>query len=70
MPSKRKPSKHGKPQKVNMQSADLTADRLAGLRDLLPEAFTEGKVDFDRLRQALGEEVDDRPERYSFTWAG
>ena len=53
-----------------MQSADLTADRLAGLRDLLPEAFTEGKVDFDRLRQALGEEVDDRPERYSFTWAG
>lgn len=53
-----------------MQSADITADRLAGLRDLLPEAFTEGKVDFDRLREALGEEVEDRPERYSFTWAG
>jgi len=53
-----------------MQSADITADRLASLRDLLPEAFTEGKVDFDKLRQALGDEVDDRPERYSFTWAG
>jgi len=70
MPKKRKPSKGAKRQKVNMQSADITADRLAGLRGLLPEAFTEGKVDFDRLRQALGEEVDDRPERYSFTWAG
>ena len=53
-----------------MQSADISADRIAGLRDLLPEAFTEGKVDFDRLREALGEEVEDRPERYSFTWAG
>jgi adenine-specific DNA-methyltransferase len=70
MPNKRKPSKKKKKQKVNMQSADITADRLARLRNLLPEAFTEGKVDFDRLREALGEEVEDRPERYSFTWAG
>jgi adenine-specific DNA-methyltransferase len=55
---------------VSHTSADLTAERLDALRDLIPEAFTEGKVDFAKLRAALGDLVDDRPERYSFTWAG
>jgi adenine-specific DNA-methyltransferase len=27
-------------------------------------------VDFERLRAALGDALDDAPERYSFTWAG
>jgi adenine-specific DNA-methyltransferase len=51
-------------------SADLTAERLDALRNLIPEAFTEGKVDFDKLRTALGDVVDTQRERYSFTWAG
>jgi adenine-specific DNA-methyltransferase len=29
-----------------------------------------GKVDFQKLRDALGNVVDDRAERYSFSWAG
>lgn len=57
-------------EKINTTSANMTEERLAQLRQLLPEAFSEGKVDFDRLRAALGDHVDDRPERYSFTWAG
>jgi adenine-specific DNA-methyltransferase len=44
--------------------------RLNALRDLFPEAFAEGKVDWEKLRSTLGEFVDDRPERYSFAWAG
>ncbi|MBX7252887.1 MAG: site-specific DNA-methyltransferase [Candidatus Promineofilum sp.] len=55
---------------VELGVPDITADRLAALRDLIPEAFSEGKVDFDKLRAALGDVVDERPERYSFTWAG
>jgi len=46
------------------------AERMAGLRDLYPEAFSDGKVDFDKLRGLLGGEIDERPERYAFTWAG
>lgn len=57
-------------EKINIISADIIEERLAQLRQLLPEAFSEGKVDFDKLRAALGDHVDDRPERYSFTWAG
>ncbi len=59
---------HGEP--VTTTSADITAERLAQLQQLFPEAFSEGRVDFDKLRAALGDWVDDRPERYQFTWAG
>ena len=55
---------------VSEISADLVAEQAAQLKELFPEAFTEGKVDFDKLRATLGDLVDDRPERYTFNWAG
>ena len=57
-------------EKITTTSADINADRLAQLQHLFPEAFTEGRVDFTKLRATLGDFVDDRPERYSFSWAG
>lgn len=51
-------------------SAGPVKDQVAWLRQLFPECITEGKIDFDKLRATLGEEVDSRPERYSFSWAG
>ena len=56
--------------RVEQTSVDLTLESIARLREVFPEAVTEGKIDFAKLREALGDEVDDRPERYSFTWAG
>lgn len=56
--------------KVALTSANIIAERLTALRVLFPEAFTENRIDFTKLRATLGEFVDDRPERYSFTWAG
>ena len=56
--------------RVANTSADLLAESVAQIKVLFPQAVTEGKVDFDKLRQALADETDDRPERYSFTWAG
>ena len=55
---------------VTQTSADLLGENIERLKALFPEAVTEGKVDFARLRDVLGDEVDDRPERYWFTWAG
>lgn len=49
---------------------DMTEERLAQLRELFPEAFGEDGIDFDELRAALGDELDDRRERYTFSWAG
>lgn len=59
-------------------SPDITAENIDKLRELFPDAFTEGsdadgprwKVDFDALKQILGEHVEDERERYSFTWHG
>ena len=44
--------------------------RLEQMTTLFPEAFTETKIDFDKLRTLLGDEVDDRRERYTFSWVG
>lgn len=55
---------------VATASADFLSEQIARLKELFPEAFTEDKVDFDKLRATLGDLVDDGPERYTFTWAG
>jgi len=52
------------------QSADLVAGNIEQLKALFPEAFTEGKVDFEVLKQLLGEAVDDREEKYGLNWHG
>ncbi|MBM3313750.1 hypothetical protein FJY70_04055 [candidate division WOR-3 bacterium] len=56
--------------KVQNQSADVLAEQVERLKEVFPEATSEGKVDFDKLKATLGEFADDKPERYSFTWAG
>ncbi|NOF86782.1 site-specific DNA-methyltransferase [Vibrio cholerae] len=55
---------------MDSKSMDIVADNISKLKELLPEAFTEGKVDFDALKEVLGNYVDGREERYSFTWNG
>ena len=52
------------------KSLDIKAENIERLRQIFPEAFEEGKIDFDKLRQLLGDYVDDEEERYRFTWNG
>ena len=59
-----------KAEPAELESADLVSDQIARLKSVFPEAVTEGRVDFDKLRTTLGEAVDGRQERFSFTWAG
>ena len=56
--------------KEDGESPDLLADNIERLREIFPEVFSEGHVDFDALKQTLGEYVDDADERYSFAWHG
>ena len=51
-------------------SHDILAENIEKLRELFPAAFADGRIDFDALKQTLGEYVDDGEERYSFTWHG
>ncbi len=52
------------------RSADLVAANVARLGTLFPEAFTEGRMDFEVLRHLLGDAVDERPEKYGLNWNG
>ncbi len=52
------------------KSADVVAENLDALRSLFPDAFSEGKIDFDVLKQLLGGAVDDRDEKYGLNWHG
>ncbi len=40
------------------------------LKEKFPGTFSENKVDCKKLKQELGEEFDDAPERYGLSWAG
>ena len=56
--------------KLTGESMNITEENLKAMQQLFPEAFEEGKFDFDVLRQLLGDFVDDAQERYSFKWNG
>ena len=55
---------------METKSPDLVAGNIEQLKALFPEAFTEGKVDFEVLKQLLGGAVDEREEKYGLNWHG
>lgn len=59
------------PEKLDLTSHNLPADKTAELLRLFPEIRTEGdKIDFDKLKLVLGQTVDVSKERYGMTWPG
>jgi len=63
-------AKKGKRESVTGEMPTPIGDRVDLLRRLFPEAFTEGKLDIAKFRDAVGDIADDRTERYSFAWTG
>jgi adenine-specific DNA-methyltransferase len=55
---------------LNGQSMDLAASNIEKLKQIFPEVFTDGKIDFAKLRQVLGNYIETGNERYNFTWNG
>lgn len=64
------PKKAVKKRPISKQTPSITEEQLDELRDLMPQVINEGRIDFDKLRASLGDFADERPEHYSFTWAG
>ncbi len=61
--------------KVNLeggQSVDIVAENIEHLKELFPEAYTEGGVNFETLRQLLGDAkvLDEGEEKYGLNWHG
>ncbi|ARS27580.1 site-specific DNA-methyltransferase [Sphingomonas sp. KC8] len=52
------------------QSADIVNGNIQALEALFPEAFKEGGVDFDVLKQLLGGAINEKDEKYGLNWHG
>lgn len=52
------------------KSEDLVQDNIQALTRLFPEVACDGKVDFNKLRNLLGDAIDNAGDRYNFTWHG
>jgi adenine-specific DNA-methyltransferase len=49
---------------------DVLEAQVARLREVFPDVFVEGKIDWDKLRITLGAAAESGPGRFQFSWAG
>jgi len=52
------------------KSADVISENIEQLKVIFPEVFTEGRIDFEVLKQLLGGAIDEREEKYGLHWHG
>ena len=57
-------------ERIARESLSLRDELLAKLREFVPQTFSNGSVDFEKLRELLDDNINDQSERFSFTWAG
>ena len=56
--------------KLPLASENPAGALLNQLRETAPHLFSEGKVDWEKLKATLGEAIETGSERYGLTWAG
>ena len=57
-------------QKLDNESMDLVADNINKLKQIFPDVFNEGQINFEKLQAVLGEHINEDEEHYKFTWHG
>ena len=55
---------------MNGLSLTPNTEKIKALQEILPEIFTEGKIDWEKLKATLGEDINFSNERYVLNWAG
>ena len=57
-------------QNLDGKSMNIIEQNIEKLKEIFPEVFSEGKIDFSKLEEEIGNFKDDENERYNFTWNG
>lgn len=58
-------------EKLPLTSMDIKNSQVEKLKEAFPEVFTEGnKIDWEKLKLTLGENVDAGKERFGVNWPG
>lgn len=55
---------------IDGYNSDITEEQRHKLQEIFPEVFSEGKIDFEKLRNTLGDVVDRDNEKYGLNWKG
>ena len=56
--------------KVPQQINDIVGDNVKKLAQLFPSVVKDGEVDFEALKEELGQFEETGSEKYELTWAG
>ena len=56
--------------KEDGESLNIVDENIKALKAILPDAFSEDGIDFEALRQLLGDEIEEGEEKYGLTWHG
>lgn len=55
---------------INPASPDFRTDLADKIADLAPEAVADGKIDFEKLKELLSDDVSNASERFGLFWPG
>ena len=56
--------------KVSQRINDIVGDNVKKLAEAFPSAVKDGEVDFEALKEELGQHTEVGSEKYELTWAG
>ena len=59
-----------KEKELNGQSLDIVAENIEKLKEIFPNIVEDGKIDFEKLQNLLGNYITPSNERYNFSWFG
>ena len=57
-------------EKMKFKTKDLVSENIDKIGKLFPNVISEGKINFDKLRQELSHDLVEGDESYDFTWVG
>lgn len=57
-------------EKLDGKTFNIVQNNIESLKSLFPEVLTDNNIDITKLRQVLGENIEQGKERYDFTWNG
>ena len=57
-------------EKIDGMTMNIEQANVEKLKEVFPEVFADGKIDFDKLQGLLGNYIADDKEKYSFSWKG
>ncbi|QUE32184.1 site-specific DNA-methyltransferase [Francisella philomiragia] len=57
-------------QQLDGKSMDIVESNIDKLKQLFPDVFSQGQINFEKLQAVLGERICEDEEHYKFTWHG